>query len=148
MPQRVANWDTRVVEWATTRIGQPFAWGTMDCTTLLREMVVVMYDRDLLPPVAPYATKTEALRRLAALSAGGIGEELTRLGATRHPIGFAQTGDVLVSTVETDDDVEALVAIVVRDRLLTATHDAGVTLFPLPAPDPHIFLQRLPDADG
>ena len=138
---RVPNWDNCLVEWAAVQVGRPFAWGTADCATLLREGLVVMYGQDHLPPVAGYMNLLAARRRLEAV--GGVAHQLMLLGAVSYPAEFSQTGDVLIIP-EFGEGETVLVALVVRARMLTTFHDSAAELLPLPQPGQGLTVLRMP----
>lgn len=90
---RVRNWDLAVIEWATGLRGVPFVWGRTDCGTLVREMTILIYDRDIFAGIRRW--KSARGMESAVEKAGGVSSIFDAVGA-EVGVRFARTGDVMV----------------------------------------------------
>lgn len=122
MMTRVPNWDLRLLQWAESMNGKPFAWGETDCGSLVRSAMQNIYGVDAFGGVGRYSTRAAALKRQS--ETGGVYAALTAAGWSEIPLPFAQQGDVLIHP---GDGMPGAGVVVARQVLIT-NPDHGVQL--------------------
>jgi hypothetical protein len=91
---RRPDWEERLHEYANSKAGNVFRWGSTDCGSLVRGAVRAMYTGNPLGSIPPYKRRDAAGKTLEAI--GGTEARLQESGATRAPAAFAQAGDILI----------------------------------------------------
>jgi len=125
MALRAMTWDTNLVLYVDSIVGQPFEWGRTDCATIVREALRSMYGKDMLG-IGTWTTKTGATRMLKKI--GSYNDALAGAGAHEVPIRFRQRGDVAILPGGDCDGFPGL-GVVVRAGVLTV--DDVVMILPL-----------------
>jgi len=126
--KRVPDWDLRLVEYASDMIGKPFVWGQTDCTTIVFKGLEVMYDYDFTKGLKWHTTLRTAVNLYK--KTGGIEKVLLKKGACGIGLGFATTGDVLISPKK-PLEVANSCFIVVRGQMLSNGPGKKVSLHPM-----------------
>ncbi len=96
---RPTDWSVRLVEWAEHRLGQPFAWGQVDCVMLALEAY------DLLAAADPGVAEAWRGRYDSELSGAQLARDentdlrglLAGLGCVPVARGFQQRGDLILA---------------------------------------------------
>lgn len=93
---RIPGWEARLAETIEAARYEPYALGKHDCFRLACSVVQALTAADLWPQWAGrYATKREALRRIAEFNAGGFTAAAVQLfGADPVPMNHAHRGDL------------------------------------------------------
>lgn len=123
----IRNWENNILEWAEEIDGQPFEWGVNDClTTALTagEMIFGEAVVELDPWDAP-----ESLVSVVQ-GAGGV-DVLLSSACRRIGVSRLRTGDLVYFPDACPETELGTLAVVVRDRMLVASVEDGVTLMPL-----------------
>lgn len=116
MIPRVTDWERRAAEAAYGLCGQVYRWGETDCVSCWRRIQSAMRGvEDALPVLGSWSSPLAAGRRLAGLD---VVATLQELGASAHPAGFAQTGDLLY-TPDRGESGPSFVTVVGRQVLLS-----------------------------
>ena len=93
---KLADWETRLAQWATGELGKPFAWGVRDCATLAFDAVLAMTGED---PGALHRGKYEdekSALRYQRTALVDLRLALERAGLLPVQPGFQQRGDILI----------------------------------------------------
>lgn len=126
---RTANWQAALRTWARGAVGQPYVWGKTDCGSIGRDALVVMFGDRILKGIV-WPTARAATRVLARH--GTMSEILIRLGATKKPASFAQSGDIVIEHSPEAPGGESACVVVDGVMAVYSTHDGGVVWGPVP----------------
>lgn len=122
---RVPDWELRLSELVTQRLGAPFTWGENDCVLFAADCIEAMTGID---PAAQWrgqwASQGEAVRAIAR--AGGLQAAVSALALAEVPRLFAQRGDLVLHRREGTDAL----AICVGGQL-AAPSETGLLFFGL-----------------
>jgi hypothetical protein len=143
---RPADWDVRLAEWATSRLGLPFVWGTTDCALLALEAWDILTGADEGARLADqyrgrWTNEFGAIKQVA--DAGeSIASGLLERGAQRVLPGFQQRGDVICVTGERHVSAHVCYG----ELALSAAPETGVAWFrvDLLLREPDVVILRAP----
>ena len=111
----------KLIEWATTKIGTPFIWGSSDCSSLSLEGIKLYYG-DLFSFENTWSSLKEAIR--AYKKYGTPIEILESVGFVRVKRNYEQTGDVFVWT----GNSYYLVGMVINQSVIVADEEKCLEL--------------------
>ena len=126
---RVRSWDVDLEQWAAKQIGQPFAWGTTDCGSLVATGQKLIYGHDVFH-VPKYKSKTKALRTLVTMR--GMRSALKSC-ASQVGRRFLQAGDVVLVGQGCSELQSDGLLLVIRDYALGTSPMTGVLAVALDA---------------
>ncbi len=121
--QRVANWDTRLVQFARTHLGRDFRWGATDCVTLTRRAVGVILGFDPFGDDLPKIRSKKTALKLKGLDAV---ECVLSSGAVEQGWHFGWSGDVAVGPGVDAHGLPAVSVLLPQRRALVSTAEKGV----------------------
>lgn len=95
--KRAEGWDVRLVRWADSRRGAPFAWGVVDCAMLAFEAIDAIAGVDELAALyrARWDSERSALR-FQVRENTDTARVLAAAGCEQVADGFHQRGDIIV----------------------------------------------------
>lgn len=125
----IRNYDGHLVDWAVWVNGAPFQWGVVDCVSLALEAAEIMTDADVyeFPAIGWHDRETFE----SCIHAAGGPLEILRSRCYEVGLRRMQTGDFLYTPDADPLTGLGSIAVVIRNRLLIVTPQAGVQLIPL-----------------
>lgn len=126
MPERVDNWDRRLVEFAAAVVGQAFTWGRTDCASIVRRGLEAAYGRDVWKGhVGEWKTRRGAV----GVSGRTESQEALRAsGAVEVGKHYAWSGDVALGSGVDDHGLLQVALLVPTRKAMTSTPELGVLL--------------------
>ena len=122
----VENWDTRLVEYALSVVGEDFEWGRTDCATITREALTLVFGEDPWDGHARrWTTKVGAVR---AGRAATILDVLRGSGAIQVGEHFGTSGDVALGCHFGAHGLPMLSILLPGRKVLTSTPESGVVI--------------------
>lgn len=99
---RRRDWQGRLGDVFAAVQGEPFAWGTLDCSILACRCIEAVTGHDPMPDlVGSYDSQIGAMRWLADRGFGSLAEAIDSVLGARKPAAFAQRGDVVALDANT-----------------------------------------------
>lgn len=144
MTARHDDWEERLGEYVSAKVGKSFRWGSTDCGSLVRGAAKAMCNgaRNQLGPVQPYRSRTAAVKSLEHI--GAPSAHLEASDAVSVPLQFAQPGDILIMPGDDEYGLPRLGVALGAGRLLSSLPGHGVYLGRLNGCPPETIAWRLP----
>ena len=95
MTQRLANWEQALSDYLMAQRNKTFAYGSFDCAHFVAGAVEAMTGENPMAEIREYNSEIYSLRVLKELGFDSV-EQFTDSKFTSTPIGFAQTGDIVL----------------------------------------------------
>lgn len=129
--------DHAVVEWACAVEGAPHRWGETDCLSLIRGLLAVAYERDVME-LPRWDSRDGLIETVVGL--GGAAAIASRFGCK---VGRkrAYTGDVALIPGG-DGDLGSAACVIVDQKLLVASPGAPIRFAPLRSLPPDVEIWR------
>lgn len=123
MITRIPRWESALMQYIHAEIGQPFIWGTRDCTLFALGACQALTGNKIILPELNYNDMKSAMAQFKALE-HGVFEGIKAQCETVEPDpGFEQLGDLIIYDV---DGFEAC-HVVFDHRFITCDPATGVT---------------------
>ena len=123
---RLANWDSHLVDFARGVVGEDFEWGTTDCASLVRRGLVSILGEDVWREyVRVWKTRRGAWRASQKMEPEHV---LKSSGAVEVGTKSAWSGDVALGKSLDDHNMVQLSLLLPARKALTSTPDRGVVI--------------------
>ena len=118
----VFNYENKLIEWASNKIGSSFKYGINDCVSLCRQGLEIIYGNDVLSELGNWNSKKEALDKYQKF--GCPVSFIRNKGWNEIDKNYIQTGDILImNTVPLKT-----CCIVIHDKVLVIDKKRGIIL--------------------
>ena len=95
MPSRLSNWEQALSDYLRSKRKEAFAYGSFDCAHFVAGAIQAITGENPMDGVREYNSEISSLRVLKELGFDDL-EKFVDSKFTSIPVGFAQTGDIVL----------------------------------------------------